>query len=48
MVELGVMGLTEAFGDLVEDIAAYRAIARHFDDIDYQAKAKRLRAWRRV
>ncbi len=48
LVELDAMDLTEAFGDLVEDMAAYRAISRHFDDIHRRDRARRLRAWRRA
>ncbi len=47
LVELDAMDLTEAFGGLVEDVAAYRAISQHFDDIHRRDRAGRLRAWRK-
>ncbi len=47
MVESGVMDLQEAFGDLADELIAYRAIGQHFDDIHRRDRARRLRAWRK-
>ena len=48
LVEIGAMELQEAFTPLVEDIAAYRAICKHFDDIHRRDRSGRLRAWRKA